>query len=343
MTVSCDTTRQNGLALIIVLWVTASLALIVAGFNVNIRSGISLASSDIETSKRIVLSDAALEITAQWLLLKDPKKDDPLTENAPKRWRVDATPYDIDFAGHKLTIAVSDINARFDLNKSDPEILKRFFARFVADENRAAALSDYIVSQRGSAVRSKAPNEENKPKQDPGEASKTAAPGPGIPNPRQKTKTRRNGNPDRARNAPDTPPKPYLHGLIDVSDLRRAPDMTAPLFRKLAPFLTVHGATGLINPMTAPREVMAALPGITAFDLDEAIDTRRKDRKDAAAVMKILEKAKKWLQPNDGPAYIVNVAVADAAKKRTLATTSTLLLNADPKAPFRVLSRRIGR
>lgn len=62
--------------------------------------------------------------------------------------------------------------------------------------------------------------------------------------------------------------------LADVWELRYVPGFTASLVGRLAPFLTVRGS-GVINVNAAPREVLAALPGMTEEAMQTLLMRRR--------------------------------------------------------------------
>jgi general secretion pathway protein K len=59
-----------------------------------------------------------------------------------------------------------------------------------------------------------------------------------------------------------------------VAEVARVLGMTAPVFRRIAPLITVYSHQKGINPQTASREVLMALPNATPEAVDAYIDQR---------------------------------------------------------------------
>lgn len=139
---ACDgTAGQRGLALLVVLWIVASAALLVSAFGVTARSGASLASSEIVMTRAEALLDAGAEIAATRLI----------DEREELRWSADGTPHQITFAGTNLRIAIEDPNGLIDLNKADGPLLLGLLRQFTASEQQARDVRDRILAARGEA------------------------------------------------------------------------------------------------------------------------------------------------------------------------------------------------
>lgn len=73
-----------------------------------------------------------------------------------------------------------------------------------------------------------------------------------------------------------------------VEELRRVPGVTAELYDRLEPALTVYSHRATANPMTAPLQVLYALPGLRPADL-HAILAARAEPVDPAQLMRRMQ------------------------------------------------------
>ena len=132
---------------------------------------------------------------------------------------------DVQLGDGRFGIAIVDLNARLDLNRSDEEMLRAFFAQFTT-ESRAARIAAGIADWKDA---------DDTPRPDGAELGDYAAAGsPYVP-----------------RNAP----------LDRLDDLAHVLGVGDSLVRLVAPFVTVE-SDGLINIHSAPEPVIAALPGM---------------------------------------------------------------------------------
>jgi general secretion pathway protein K len=130
--------REQGLALLIVLWVIVAATLVVAAFNTTARSGVSFVSSEVEMTRTEAMADAGVEIAAARLI----------DDEKPRRWRADGKSHIVSFAGCDLIIAISDANGQIDLNKSDKELLSTFLLKMLGSEQKSLRLTDAIMKRR---------------------------------------------------------------------------------------------------------------------------------------------------------------------------------------------------
>jgi type II secretory pathway component PulK len=127
--------------------------------------------------------------------------------------------------------------------------------------------------------------------------------------------------------------------LLDPSELARAIGLRASAMQALAPYLTVHGGDGRINPLAAPREVLLMLPGADAAQIDRALRFRRPGE-GAQEIAQALSSVDKWLTGRSGPAYRIEVAVRGESVPAVGRVEATILVGKDTAMPFRVLSWR---
>jgi general secretion pathway protein K len=136
-----DPARERGLALLVVLWIIASAALLISAFNATVRSGASFVASEIELTRMEALLDSGAEIAALHLI----------DEDEARRWSPDGGWHTVSFAGAKLAIAIDDPNGLIDINKADDQLLLQFLRKFAGSSSKAADLCHRIVRARGSS------------------------------------------------------------------------------------------------------------------------------------------------------------------------------------------------
>lgn len=306
------------MALLIVLWIVASAALLVSAFNVVARSGASFAASEVQLSKTEALLDSGVEIAASQLMGKKEQRG----------WRADGLPHTIPYSGANLIISVHDANGLVDINKADGEVLLGLFRAHGAQQATAEALRDQILTARGEDTPdpNKKPSSSQKDKR--GKANAAAS---------------KNNNPWVAESPDGAPeedkPKPHATVFLDPAQLRHLRGMTLPLYRKLAPLVTVYGRDGRINLETAPDGALAALPNLTRIDLARVRDAARSRVRNDALFDDIKQRVGEFASDEDGPAYIVKVELASGLQYRP-AREFVIAVDIDDEAPFRLIAKR---
>ncbi len=141
----------------------------------------------------------------------------------------------------RFQVTVTDLNARIDLNRARPDVLRGLFAQFV-DEGEAARLVDALEDWKD-------PDDEPRPAGAEADAYIRA------------------GSPFRPPNRP----------LTRLEELTRIRGFADPLASAIAPYVTVRGDER-INLNTAPEPVLAALPGLGAEGARSLISRRESGR-----------------------------------------------------------------
>lgn len=105
----------------------------------------------------------------------------------------------------------------------------------------------------------------------------------------------------------------------DVGEIREAAAIPPPVFRRLERLLTVHTGQLGVDPLTAPREVLLALPGIEPAAVDALMAAREGDE---AAMMEV---GGEWAATSPRRVFVVMTeAVAEGATYRRLAVLRIL-------------------
>lgn len=129
---------QRGLVLVVVLWIVATLALLVAALNASVRTGTAVVGNEVNDARRLASIDAGIEIAAARLKFVE----------AGMAWRPDGRPHELEFAGARLVLTIFDAAGRIDLNKADIELLAGLLAKYTDDRAEAESMAARIVDWR---------------------------------------------------------------------------------------------------------------------------------------------------------------------------------------------------
>ncbi|WP_316187778.1 MULTISPECIES: type II secretion system protein GspK [unclassified Bradyrhizobium] len=219
--------------------------------------------------------------------------DGLLDARADRRWRADGRLYTLDFNGTRIGIRIQDELGRVDLNQTDEAMLNSLLLSAGLDARAAADLTDKIVDWR-TVTSLKHLNGAK----DRDYASRNAAYHP--------------------RNGP----------FQSVDELLLVMDMTPVIFARIAPALTVHSGRQFVDPQLAPREVLRALPGMTAQSAEATLAARDGARSGLAEgnPMTVLR----------GRAFTIRTEFSQAS--RVVAGEVAVRLTENPQQPYWVLS-----
>lgn len=318
--------RERGMALLVVLWIIASAALLVSAFNVIARSGASFAASEVQLSKTEALLDAGVEIAASQLL----------GEEDQRGWQPDGQPRVVPYAGVDLVISVRDPNGLVDLNQADGELLLSLFQRQGAPEALATALRDQILRARGESTPqpdAKKPSTLGKPAATSSASGKSQDDSSGKGGTESKADEAKEAGPNNERR------KPHAIVFIDPRQLRQLAGMSLPLYRALFPLVTVYSRDGRVNLLTAPEGVLASLPNLSRIDVARVRDAARSRLRNPAVLDDVKQRAGESVSDEAGPAYIVRVELASGQRYRA-AREFVIAVGIDEAAPFRLIAKR---
>ena len=226
------TTKQDGIALIAVLWLTILLTVIASGFAFSMHGEAVAARNALSLAQARAAADGAVERTA--FELTRPR-------NLPDVWQADGSPQTWAEGEVKLTTWAVDEASRIDLNTASDPLLKGLLQNvggldpFAADSVLAAILDWRDVDDL------KRPNGAEEPDY------------------------RAAGKAYKPANAP----------FDSVGELARVLGVTPGLVARIADSLTVYSRQPGINPATATRDVLLAIPNITPDVVDAYIALRK--------------------------------------------------------------------
>jgi len=131
-------TRQGGIALLVVLWVVALLAIIAGSSATSVRTQTSIVDNLLASAKARAAAQAGVHLAVARLLHPDPEQ----------RWRTDGTVYEVMFSEVRLRIAVTDEAGKIDLNAASGDLIGKLLRAAGIEDDRAAALADAILDWR---------------------------------------------------------------------------------------------------------------------------------------------------------------------------------------------------
>lgn len=219
--------RRRGVALMLVLWLVVVLGTVAIGVAASVRGEATVVANLRARSAARYAAESGVAVARERLLSLLVATPDA-TERARAFQNLDRRFDDLTEAAigpARFGVAVADLNSRLDLNHAEPATLRNFLLQFSAEREAsavAAAIEDW--RDEDGLVR-------------PGGA--------------EAGEYERAGSPFEPSDAP----------LERLEELRRVRGISDSLAHRIAPFVTVDG-DGRININTAPREVLAALPGV---------------------------------------------------------------------------------
>jgi general secretion pathway protein K len=158
------------------------------------------------------------------------------------RWQADNRVYDRQYAGQRLAIAVADEGGKIDVNVAPIELIAGLLNEFGVDRNQQALITQAILERRTQFV-------------------------PATPTPTASANTGRIFGQSHVINLANL-------AFADVSELRLLPGMTRALYTRLEPEITVYSQNPTVNPMTASRQTLLAIPGTGPGDADAVMASR---------------------------------------------------------------------
>jgi general secretion pathway protein K len=282
--------REQGIALVLALWLTIMLTVIATGFTFAMRNEALAARNALSVAQARAAADGAVERVV-YELSRPRTKDAWTSDGRTHRWQ------DGDMA---IVAFAVDEAARIDLNSANETLLRSLFTNLGGvDAETAAHLADAVQDWRdGDDLRR--PNGAELP--DYQAAGRNYGPG----------------------NAPfDT-----------VGELARVLGMTPAIFARVAPALTVHSRQPGINPMTASRDVLLALPNASPEAVDAFI-AQRLEALDGGLAVPLFPAAQGF---SGGPVPVWRIHVeATAPDGVTFVREAVVRPSGEPRRPMIVL------
>lgn len=131
--------RQDGVALVLVLWVITLLTVIAGNFAYSMRGEAQIARNLLSTAQAQARADAGVQL-AWFELLKPPSE--------ALRWQGNGAVHEMLQGGVLLQVSILDESGKIDLNTASDELLKGLFKSAGLDDSASAALSAAVLDWR---------------------------------------------------------------------------------------------------------------------------------------------------------------------------------------------------
>lgn len=240
--------NQEGIILIIVLWVLTILMVIVLSFSVMTRSETYATLAYREGLDKKFIAEAGIERGITELFYRNVYRGQAMLEEDKKVWRTDGTPYTVTFSGGWFTVRIFDESGKIDINTLNDLsgiILKNLLIASGVADQEASVIVDSILDWKDADDFKRLNGAENDyylslPK------------------------------PYKAKNAKfDT-----LEELLLVKGINLDILYGGNGKKGIIDFLTIYSNSNVINIISASREVLLAIPGFTPELVDDIISKR---------------------------------------------------------------------
>lgn len=163
--------------------------------------------------------------------------------NMAARWKADGTWHEFPVGDGKVRVSLLDESAKIDINTAVPRLIKGMLMLAGLDDFQAEKLSDAIQDWRDADLLTR-------------------------PNGAEAPQYREAGLSHQPSNAP----------FQAIQEIRLVLGMTDDIYRRIQPMITIFSRQPGVNHAVADREVLLAIPGVTATQVDEYIGQREAAR-----------------------------------------------------------------
>jgi general secretion pathway protein K len=121
-----------------------------------------------------------------------------------------------------------------------------------------------------------------------------------------------------------------------LAEVGRTPGMRAQWLLAMAPLTTVYGSE-TVNPLTAPRGVIAALPGIDGTRLETFLAERQSTPTDAERLVRVLAPAQRYLAVRPQRVAAVEL-ITSLTEGQVAAARAVIVVLPQDSEPYRVMT-----
>ncbi len=236
---------QDGVALLMVLWVLTILMVIVLSFSFMTRTETQATVSFKEGVERKFLAEAGIERGIMEIFYRKINKNQALVLEGTEIWNIDGTPYSAQLGDGSYTVKVIDESGKLDINRVSDILLKNLLMNSGIVEQDADIIVDSILDWRD-----------------------------------QDDLHRLHGAEDDYYLSLSNPYEAKDDKFDTLEELLLVRGMSPEVLygtgerKGIINFLTVHSNTDKVNINAAPKEVLMAIPGMSSEFADSIIDIR---------------------------------------------------------------------
>jgi general secretion pathway protein K len=245
---SAPHSRQQGMILIVLLWVLAALSLLALNLSSTVRGELSIASASGQAEKAYFFARGGLEMALYRLVYPS---GDPEKQKARFPYRDGMNHFWISSDDWFCHVAVQDEAGKIDLNFAKEDVLKRLMQNTGIEEPQAGVMVESIVRWR---------------ERDSSQGSQRDD----MP-PVSAAKRRLFSSVEELLSVNG------INREVMYGSVRKGRDGEARLYRGLADFVTVYSEKAQINLNYAEPEVIAALPGVDSQTAEVIVSARAEE------------------------------------------------------------------
>ncbi len=239
---------SRGIALLIILWVTTILTVMVFSFSVMTRAESYGAITFKEQTEKKLLAEAGTERGITEIIYRSVNRNQTAALEGMEAWKTDGTAHAFDMGRGGCVVRIVDESGKISLNgltDSSGIILKNLLISQGTSRENADVIVDSILDWKDADDLHRLGGAET-------------------------DYYLSLENPYKARNADFESIEELILVRGVTPEILYGPDGAKGIF----PFLTIYGKTGQININAAPKEVLAALPGIDAAMVERIVAFR---------------------------------------------------------------------
>lgn len=226
---------ESGVALVIVMWLGALLAVVASSFLHASRADSMVVRNSVSIARAEAIADAAVHRA-----IFDANRVDV---GSTTIWKRDGVVNPWSFEGAQVRVEVRDESAKIDVNTASDPLLKGLLVSLGLPEEEAAPLLDAILDWR-----------------DPDSLKRIA------------------GAEEADYKAAGLAYRPANSQFQAIEELQLVLGMRPDIYRRMAPLVTVYSRQNGVNPATASREVLRAIPNVAPEALERFLQLREEAR-----------------------------------------------------------------
>ncbi len=257
------TGSEDGIALLLVLWVLTILTVIVLSFSYMARTETLSALSFKQGMAEKFMAEAGIERGIMEIFYRRMNLNNPLPEM--EVWKTDGTPYTVEMSNGRSTVSITDESGKVDINQIkdvNSDILRHLLINLGVKKEDSDVIVDSILDWK-----------------DPDDLVHI------------------NGAESEYYESLPHPYKAKNADLDTLEELLLVKGMTPEILygngekKGLIDFITINSKTSQINALAAPKEVLESIPGIAPEDADQIISLRQnQDAASAASIQALISK-----------------------------------------------------
>lgn len=237
--------KNDGIALLMVLWILTVLSVIVLTFSYMARTETLSTISFKENLEEKFLAEAGIERGVAELFYRTHYKDQEIEFEGTEVWRTDGTVYVSQLGSGSYSVSIVDDSGKVDINEASDVLLRNLFLSAGIEAGETEIIVDSIIDWRDQDDLHRLNGAENDYYQS-------------LPNPYQAKNGKFN----------------TVEELILVRGITYEILYGDGKKKGIFDLLTVHAETDSINIKAAPREVLMAIPGMTPEIADQLLSIR---------------------------------------------------------------------